>query len=117
MCGRFNLTDPAAVQARFDFVDWHERRIEPKFNIAPAQDILTIAQQQDGAPLAQDVSWGLAPHWLRSGSSKPPINARAETVASSGLFRGALARTDAQRRRSSPPARTRSCARSTLGCR
>jgi putative SOS response-associated peptidase YedK len=92
MCGRFNLTDPAAVQARFDFVDWHERRIEPKFNIAPAQDILTIVQEQEDPPLAQDAIWGLAPHWLRSGSSKPPINARAESVASSGLFRGALAR-------------------------
>jgi putative SOS response-associated peptidase YedK len=36
---------------------------------------------------------GLAPRWLPPGGSKPPINARAETVASSGLFRGALART------------------------
>jgi putative SOS response-associated peptidase YedK len=93
MCGRFNLTDPAAVQARFDFVDWHERRIEPKFNIAPAQDILTIVQRPDNPPEARDATWGFAPHWLKSGSSKPPMNARAETVASSGLFRGALART------------------------
>jgi putative SOS response-associated peptidase YedK len=93
MCGRFNLTDPAAVQARFGFVDWHERRIEPRFNIAPSQGILTIVQDPGGAPFAQDAKWGLAPRWLQPGSSKPPINARAETVASSGLFRGPLART------------------------
>jgi putative SOS response-associated peptidase YedK len=57
---RFDLTDPAAIQARFDFVDWHERRIAPKFNIAPAQDILTIVQHPEGAPFAQDARWGLA---------------------------------------------------------
>ena len=92
-CGRFNLTEPAAVQARFGFVDWHERRIQPRFNIAPSQDILTLVQSPGSPPFAQDAKWGLAPHWLESGSGKPPINARAETMASSVLFRGALART------------------------
>jgi len=93
MCGRFTLTGPAEIQARFGFVDWHERRIQPRFNIAPAQELLTIAQSPGKPPVAQDATWGFAPHWLRAGSSKPPINARAETVASNGLFRGALART------------------------
>ena len=93
MCGRFNLTEPAAVQARFDFVDWHERRIQPRFNIAPSQDLLTIVQSPEDPPVDRDATWGLAPSWLQSGGSKPPINARAETVASSGLFRSALART------------------------
>ena len=93
MCGRFNLTSPAEIQARFGFVDWHERRVKPRFNIAPSQDILTIVQRPGKPPQAQDATWGFAPHWLRSGSRKPPINARAETVATSGLFRGALART------------------------
>ena len=93
MCGRFNLTRPEDIEARFGFVDWHERRIEPRFNIAPSQEILTIVQGPDGPAFAQDATWGLAPKWLQPGSSKPPINARAETVATSGLFRGALART------------------------
>jgi putative SOS response-associated peptidase YedK len=93
MCGRFNLTLPAAVEERFGFVDWHERRVQPRFNIAPSQEILTIVQSPEHPPEAQDAIWGFAPRWLQSGSSKPPINARAETVASSGLFRGALAKT------------------------
>ena len=93
MCGRFNLTKPEEPQARFDFIDWHERRIEPRFNIAPSQDILTIVQRPLGAPFAQDAKWGLAPPWLQPTSKRPPpINARAESVASSGMFRGALAR-------------------------
>jgi putative SOS response-associated peptidase YedK len=93
MCGRFNLTLPAAVEARFGFVDWHERRVQPRFNIAPSQEILTIVQSPESPPEARAATWGFAPRWLQSGSSKPPINARAESVASSGMFRGALART------------------------
>jgi putative SOS response-associated peptidase YedK len=94
MCGRYSLDRLKDAQAHFDFIDWHERRVEPKFNIAPTQDILTIIQRQDAAPEAQLAGWGLRPHWLEPGSrQRPLINARAETVASSGLFRGALART------------------------
>jgi putative SOS response-associated peptidase YedK len=94
VCGRFNLTKPEEPQARFDFIDWHERRIEPRFNIAPSQDILTIVQHPLGAPFAQDAKWGLAPPWLQpTGKRPPPINARAESVASSGMFRSALAKT------------------------
>jgi putative SOS response-associated peptidase YedK len=66
-------------------VDWHERRVEPKFNIAPSQDILAIVQNPDNPPFAQDATWGLAPHWLQPRSKqRPPINTRAESVASSG---------------------------------
>ena len=42
MCGRFNLRTPNEVVARFGFMDWTEKRIEPRFNIAPSQEILTI---------------------------------------------------------------------------
>ena len=94
VCGRFNLTKPQEVEARFGLVDWHERRIEVGFNIAPTEEILTIVQPGQGAPVAQLAIWGLAPWWLEPGRRKRPlINARAETVASSGLFRSALART------------------------
>ena len=94
VCGRFNLTRPREIQERFGFVDWHERRIPPRFNIAPGQEILTIVQPDpDARPLVQPALWGLAARWLPAGRRQPlAINARAETVASNGLFRGALAR-------------------------
>jgi putative SOS response-associated peptidase YedK len=94
MCGRFNLVDPRAIEERFGFFDWHEKRIEPRFNIAPSQEILTLIWSPDGTQIeAQFARWGFAPSGAQPGSPKrpPPINARAESLASSPLFREALA--------------------------
>jgi len=94
LCGRFNLTRPKDVVERFGFMDWTEKRIEPRFNIAPSQEILTIVQEPLGKPFAQTATWGLKPFWLNgrtsSGKKPPPINARAESLASSPMFREAL---------------------------
>ena len=95
LCGRFNLTRPQEIVERFGFMDWSEKRIEPRFNIAPSQEILTIVQEPLGKPFAQTATWGLKPFWLNDGASPtkkpPPINARAESLASSPMFREALA--------------------------
>jgi putative SOS response-associated peptidase YedK len=88
MCGRFNLRDPKAIVERFGFMDWSEKRIEPRFNIAPSQEILTIVQLPLEAPSVQTAVWGLRPYWLVSGKP-PPINARAEALGSSAMFREA----------------------------
>jgi putative SOS response-associated peptidase YedK len=95
MCGRFNLTDPAEIEERFGFLDWHEKRIEPRFNIAPSQDILTVVQRSDGSRSGQLARWGFQPFWADSGGTSgakrpPPINARAESLANSPMFRDAL---------------------------
>jgi putative SOS response-associated peptidase YedK len=88
VCGRFNLTRAKDIEARFGFMDWHERRIEPRFNIAPTQEILTIVQHTDGGRAVQTATWGLVPFWMRD-KPRPQINARAERVATSPMFRGA----------------------------
>ncbi len=93
LCGRFNLRNPKDIEARFGHMDWHEKRIEPRFNIAPTQEILTIVLQEDGSRKVQEATWGLVPFWMRKSSSQKPspqINARAETVSSSPMFRTAL---------------------------
>jgi putative SOS response-associated peptidase YedK len=73
-------------------MDWTEKRIEPRFNIAPSQEILTIVQEPLGTPFAQMATWGLKPFWFKSGGKRPPpINARGETLTSSRMFRDALA--------------------------
>ncbi len=81
MCGRFNLTRPKDIVARFGFMDWSDKRIEPRFNIAPSQEILTIVQLPLEAPVLQTAVWGLKPEWLNKGSKRPPpINVRAESL-------------------------------------
>jgi putative SOS response-associated peptidase YedK len=90
MCGRYSLGQPVNAADRFDFVDWHERRIEPKFNVAPTQLVLTVVAGPDGreAPLMR---WGFQPGYLKD-SRLAPINAKAEALLDKPLFRGALAR-------------------------
>ncbi|MCM3770163.1 SOS response-associated peptidase family protein [Priestia aryabhattai] len=47
MCGRFSLaTDISVLQERFNFEWRNEITINPRFNVAPSQQILTI--QSDG---------------------------------------------------------------------
>jgi putative SOS response-associated peptidase YedK len=90
MCGRFNLVRPKDIVARFGFMDWSEKRIEPRFNIAPSQEILTIVQEPLGGPFAQTATWGLKRFWLEKGPTQPaPINVRAESLTSSRMFREA----------------------------
>jgi putative SOS response-associated peptidase YedK len=91
VCGRFNLSSPKEIEARFGFMDWHERRIEPRFNIAPTQEILTIVQLENGKRAVQAATWGLVPFWMRDKPS-PQINARAETLKTSPMFRTSLAK-------------------------
>src|SRR5579864_5895719 len=64
MCGRFNLTDPSDIVERFGFMDWSDKRPEPRFNIAPSQEILTIVQLPLHDPTVQMAIWGLKPFWL-----------------------------------------------------
>jgi putative SOS response-associated peptidase YedK len=91
LCGRFNLTKPKDIEARFGHMDWHERRIEPRFNIAPTQEILTIVLGPEGERQVQMATWGLVPFWMRD-KPAPQINARMETVSTSPMFRTALAK-------------------------
>jgi putative SOS response-associated peptidase YedK len=67
---------------------------EPRYNIAPTQDILVIrAEAKTGAREAALLRWGLIPVWAKDPHSGPPlINARGETVAEKSTFRHALRR-------------------------
>lgn len=89
MCGRYALTDPRDIVERFGFMDWSEKRPEPRFNIAPSQEILTIVQMPLQEPRPQTAVWGLKPFWLQKGKA-PPINARVEAIGASAMFRDAL---------------------------
>ena len=90
MCGRFRLTRAAKVAELFAIDpddDW-----VPRYNIAPAQDILVIRQHpEEPRRFASNMRWGLIPLWAKDASiGYKMINARAETVASKPAFRETL---------------------------
>jgi putative SOS response-associated peptidase YedK len=91
VCGRYTLTDPTELKRRFGLVESSDTRITPRFNIAPSQGVPIVIQTPLGLEL-RAAGWGFRPVWVREDAKRPPpINARAEGVATSGLFREALA--------------------------
>jgi putative SOS response-associated peptidase YedK len=91
MCGRYTLLRPESAADRFGFVDFHETRVEPRFNVSPTETVLTVVER-DGERVLQEMRWGFRPVWLPRGVKVAPINARAETLFERGLFRAALER-------------------------
>ena len=103
MCGRFGLPDdhPAMLNA-FDVkadlrsdVDW--KVLMPRYNVAPTDQIPAVFQK-GGDRQVESMRWGLIPfrtagmrgRTALDARGKPvntPINARAETVHSHGLFK------------------------------
>lgn len=69
----------------------------PRWNGAPSLEYPLIARDvvADGGivgPIFRRARWGFVPHWAKDnkpGGRQPPINARAETIATSGLFKQA----------------------------
>lgn len=59
----------------------------PRYNIAPTDPVVTITESSEPATRR----WGLLPHWAKTSKGKPFINARAETVASKGIFKSSFA--------------------------
>jgi putative SOS response-associated peptidase YedK len=92
MCGRFTLS--ANAQRLKDFFPLYEiPEIQPRFNIAPTQQVLTVRQEENAKPQAAFLRWGLIPSWAtdkKIGASL--INARADTVATKPSFRSAFKR-------------------------
>lgn len=76
MCGRFTLTAPQKLGARFP--RFRFPALAPRFNIAPTQPVVGV--RNTGGDDAELLSWGLHGN----------INARAETVAVKPTFRESL---------------------------
>ena len=102
MCGRFTLIAWDEVEQRFlpaaganiirELFAAPGQNPAPRYNIAPTQNILTIANDgQSNAP--QSMRWGLVPSWAKDISiGSRMINARAETLAERPSFRAAFRR-------------------------
>ncbi len=89
VCGRYSLTNPADIPERFNLTGLHEAGIEPRFNAAPTQELPVIIGTPEG-PALQLMRWGFEPFWMRNQvKRRPQINARAETLLESPMFRDA----------------------------
>jgi putative SOS response-associated peptidase YedK len=91
MCGRFvSLATPEALALRFGIDEITVGPQEPRHNVAPSTDVLAILDH-DGRRRLGTLSWGYVPSWAPDPRSGPrPINARAETVTTSRLYRDAV---------------------------
>jgi len=91
MCGRFSITGDLDFYAEYFGVD--EIRTEPlapSWNVAPTDDVYVIAEH-DSTRHIGSMRWGLVPHWAKDKKSIQ-INARAETVATTSMFRDSFSR-------------------------
>ncbi len=102
MCGRFTLATPAAEWAALFGLE-AVPVLEPRFNIAPTQDVAAVRSTEvpqsgnasdgtgatDGGRELVMLRWGLVPHWAREPDpiGRALINARSETVADKPSFR------------------------------
>lgn len=89
MCGRFaQRTDPKRLAQAFNVAE--VPNIEPRYNIAPTQDILSVRASADGRELVF-YKWGLIPSWAKDAAiGARLINARSETVTEKPAFRQAF---------------------------
>jgi putative SOS response-associated peptidase YedK len=93
MCGRFGISTDIEELQDFFVVDPSSVDYVKRYNVAPTNRILTYGAQ--GPRTAEYMRWGLIPSWSKPVSAadakarKLPlaINARAETLATNGMFR------------------------------
>ena len=81
MCGRFTLHSRDRIQLKG--LNVLDLPFEARYNIAPSQQILAIADFGNGIE-ARMLTWGLIPSWSTDG--KGFINARAETLEEKPSF-------------------------------
>jgi putative SOS response-associated peptidase YedK len=89
LCGRFTLTEGIhELQSQFNFSFAED--MEPRYNIAPSQDILAVAAGKGGRAGAK-LRWGLIPFWAKDPKiGYKMINARSEGIESKPSFRHAF---------------------------
>ena len=94
MCGRFVVTLPPDAIARLFRTHGPVPNLAATWNLAPTRDAPAIRLHPETRERRLDLlRWGLVPHWAKDPKAvRMMINARAETIASTPMFRDAYAR-------------------------
>jgi putative SOS response-associated peptidase YedK len=88
MCGRYSLICIDDLGNRFRVFD-PTLGCRSKFNVAPSQMMPVIIQREKIEMIM--MQWGLIPHGVKNPRESPhPINARAETLMETPIFRDLL---------------------------
>ena len=93
MCGRYTQTaafDELALRFGITIEDAGLEDLGPRYNVAPSQPVPIVVGENGDRRLVL-ATWGFHPVWMKD-SKLAPINAKAETVATSRMFQGALKR-------------------------
>jgi putative SOS response-associated peptidase YedK len=89
MCGRFSRTSNRDILANeFGIAQFVNVDLHPRYNVAPSQNVEAVIRDGEEKRLGP-MRWGFT---SPSATGPTPINARAETVATSPLFRDAFRR-------------------------
>jgi len=91
MCGRYTQTsafDELAGRFGITVEDEDREELTPRYNTAPSLSVPVVVATAAGRRLVM-ARWGFRPAWMK-GSTPPPINAKAETLATSRMFQDAL---------------------------
>ncbi len=94
MCGRYVQTLPAEVLRQLFRTSGALPNLAPSWNVAPTQAAPVVRRHPETGERRLDLlRWGLLPRWAKDPKgTRQPINARAETVATSPMFREACAK-------------------------
>lgn len=94
MCGRYTKYLPWSEIVRLYrlTLDWQvNRNDEPRYNVAPTQEVPFVTASEDGAQTLRQGRWWLVPWWAKEMPKAAMFNARIETVDTSGAFKHAFA--------------------------
>ena len=91
MCGRYTMREkPSKELAELFGYETNLIDYEPRYNIAPTQEVLAVRAAGGGRELTR-LRWGLVPSWADDKKiASSLINARGDTVATKPAFRAAF---------------------------
>ena len=94
MCGRYVQTMPADAMRELFRTAGALPNLAPSWNVAPTQSAPVVRRHPEtGERHLDPLRWGLRPRWAKAEKgAREPINARAGTVATNGMFRQAYAK-------------------------
>jgi putative SOS response-associated peptidase YedK len=94
MCGRYASFLPPDLIARLFGTRNALPNLKPTWNMAPTMDAPVVRRHPDSGERHLDaLTWGFVPAFTKVlKEARRPVNARAETIATSGMFRNAFAR-------------------------